>query len=243
VGHAAHVPNHEPPAPCRGWPASGPGRLGHDLWFLAEGGAGAPRSRAGPEDAFCEAFEKDLRVLLTVRGHSPTLSGPSQTLNALAAARLPHRTGHSVGSRMRESGSTPAEPLRDDHHGVVSVPLQGLRHRAEDVVVSVLGSPDDDDHGGAGPVAYTLLSEIYLTPGVRAADLCAHFGLDKSTLSRQLEQLISAPESRRAGRPGSSGRTADRLGRRRHRHVRAVGHPVQPEPGVTGRSGRWPVRP
>ena len=45
------------------------------------------------------------------------------------------------------------------------MPLQGLRHRAEDVVVSMLGSPDDDDHGGAGPVAYTLLSEIYLTPG------------------------------------------------------------------------------
>jgi DNA-binding MarR family transcriptional regulator len=55
-------------------------------------------------------------------------------------------------------------------------------------------------------VAYTLLTEISLTPGVRAADLCAHFGLDKSTLSRQLEQLISAGLLRREGeRPGRRG--------------------------------------
>jgi len=31
-----------------------------------------------------------------------------------------------------------------------------------------------------------------VTPEARAADLAAHFGLDKSTVSRQLEQLISA---------------------------------------------------
>jgi DNA-binding MarR family transcriptional regulator len=41
---------------------------------------------------------------------------------------------------------------------------------------------------------------------VRAADLSAHFGLDKSTLSRQLEQLISAGLLRREGeRPGRRG--------------------------------------
>ncbi len=39
----------------------------------------------------------------------------------------------------------------------------------------------DDLHPRLSLVAYTLLTEIYLTPGVRAADLCAHFGLDKST--------------------------------------------------------------
>jgi DNA-binding MarR family transcriptional regulator len=38
------------------------------------------------------------------------------------------------------------------------------------------------------------------------ADLCAHFGLDKSTLSRQLERLISAGLLRREGeRPGRRG--------------------------------------
>jgi DNA-binding MarR family transcriptional regulator len=63
-----------------------------------------------------------------------------------------------------------------------------------------------DLHPGLSLVAYTLLTEIDLTPGVRAADLSAHFGLDKSTLSRQLEQLISAGLLRRDGeRPGRRG--------------------------------------
>ncbi len=31
------------------------------------------------------------------------------------------------------------------------VPLQGLRNRAQDVVVSALGAADDDDHRGFGP--------------------------------------------------------------------------------------------
>jgi DNA-binding MarR family transcriptional regulator len=66
----------------------------------------------------------------------------------------------------------------------------------------------DDLHPGLSVVAYTLLTEISLTPGVRAADLCAHFGLDKSTVSRQLEQLISAGLLRREGeRPGRRGNT------------------------------------
>ena len=64
----------------------------------------------------------------------------------------------------------------------------------------------DDLHPRLSLVAYTLLTEIDLTPGVRAIDLCAHFGLDKSTLSRQLEQLISAGLLRREGeRPGRRG--------------------------------------
>ena len=63
-----------------------------------------------------------------------------------------------------------------------------------------------DLHPGLSLVAYTLLTEISLTPGVRAADLSAHFGLDKSTLSRQLEQLVSAGLLRREGeRPGRRG--------------------------------------
>jgi len=73
-----------------------------------------------------------------------------------------------------------------------------MARRARDV--------SDDLHPGLSLVAYTLLAEIYLTPGVRAADLCAHFGLDKSTVSRQLEQLISAGLLRREGeRPGRRG--------------------------------------
>ncbi len=55
-------------------------------------------------------------------------------------------------------------------------------------------------------VAYTPLAQIDVTPEARAADLAAHFGLDKSTVSRQLEQLISAGLLRREGeRPGRRG--------------------------------------
>src|ERR1700722_14281027 len=76
--------------------------------------------------------------------------------------------------------------LEDLYHGVTT-----MSRRARDMC--------DDLHPGLSLVAYTLLTEIDLTPGVRAIDLCAHFGLDKSTLSRQLEQLISAGLLRREG--------------------------------------------
>src|SRR5580693_10104212 len=85
--------------------------------------------------------------------------------------------------------------LEDLYHGVTT-----LSRRARDM--------SDDIHPGLSLVAYTLLTEIDLTPGVRAIDLSAHFGLDKSTLSRQLEQLISAGLLRREGeRPGRRGNT------------------------------------
>jgi DNA-binding MarR family transcriptional regulator len=83
--------------------------------------------------------------------------------------------------------------LEDLYHGLTT-----MARRARDM--------SDDLHPGLSLVAYTLLTEIYLTRGMRAADLCAHFGLDKSTLSRQLEQLISAGLLRRDGeRPGRRG--------------------------------------
>ena len=83
--------------------------------------------------------------------------------------------------------------LEDLYHGLTT-----MARRARDV--------SDDLHPGLSLVDYTLLTEISLTPGVRAADLCAHFGLDKSTVSRQLEQLVSAGLLRREGeRPGRRG--------------------------------------
>ena len=83
--------------------------------------------------------------------------------------------------------------LEDLYHGLTT-----MARRARDM--------GDDLHPGLSLVAYTLLTEIDLTPGTRAADLCAHFGLDKSTLSRQLDQLISAGLLRRDGeRPGRRG--------------------------------------
>ena len=83
--------------------------------------------------------------------------------------------------------------LEDLYHGLTT-----MARRARDM--------SGDLHPGLSLVAYTLLTEIDLTPGVRAVDLCAHFGLDKSTLSRQREQLISAGLLRREGeRPGRRG--------------------------------------
>jgi DNA-binding MarR family transcriptional regulator len=76
--------------------------------------------------------------------------------------------------------------------------LTTLARRARDV--------GDDLHPGLSLVDYTLLTQIDVTPGMRAADLAAHFCLDKSTLSRQLEQLISAGLLRRDGeQPGRRG--------------------------------------
>jgi DNA-binding MarR family transcriptional regulator len=55
-------------------------------------------------------------------------------------------------------------------------------------------------------VGYTLLAEIEGVPGTRATDLAALFGLEKSTVSRQLDDLESAGflrrEAERTGRRG-----------------------------------------
>jgi DNA-binding MarR family transcriptional regulator len=76
--------------------------------------------------------------------------------------------------------------------------LTTLSRRARDV--------GDDLHPGLSLVDYTLLTQIDVAPGMRAADLAAHFCLDKSTLSRQLEQLISAGLLVRDGeQPGRRG--------------------------------------
>jgi DNA-binding MarR family transcriptional regulator len=63
-----------------------------------------------------------------------------------------------------------------------------------------------DLHPGLSVVAYTLLVQVEAEPHARAADLAAHFGLDKSTVSRQLDQLVAAGLLRREGeRPGRRG--------------------------------------
>jgi DNA-binding MarR family transcriptional regulator len=97
--------------------------------------------------------------------------------------------------------------------------LTTLARRARDV--------GDHLHPGLSLVAYTMLTQIEATPGMRAADLAAHFGLDKSTLSRQLDQLISAGLLRRDGeRPGRRGYvlTLTAAGRQ---HLDAAGHAVR----------------
>jgi hypothetical protein len=73
------------PHPCRGWPASGPGRLAPDPWLLTGGGAEAPRSRVAKRP-----FPKETQRALDGGGAPPhtkrAIPGPS-----LGAA--PYRRG------------------------------------------------------------------------------------------------------------------------------------------------------
>ena len=78
------------------------------LGFWQEGVQRLRRSRAGPEDDFCEAVRNDLRVPLTVEGHPRTLSGPSTepglTLNCASGS------SYATASMTRPSGAS-AEPF------------------------------------------------------------------------------------------------------------------------------------
>ena len=61
-------------------------------------------------------------------------------------------------------------------------------------------------HPGLTLVSYTLLTQIDADPDTRATDLAALFGLDKSTVCRQLNELEAAGLIRRDGeRPGRRG--------------------------------------
>jgi DNA-binding MarR family transcriptional regulator len=50
----------------------------------------------------------------------------------------------------------------------------------------------DEVRIGLTTVEYTLLREVEYHEGVRAVDLAAKFGLDKSTISRQVNHLIDS---------------------------------------------------
>ena len=71
-----------------------------------------------------------------------------------------------------------------------------MRRRAE------LGA---EFHPGLSLAAFTMLTQIQAAPGTRACDLADLFGLDKSTVSRQLNELQTA---------GLIGREGERSGRR-----------------------------
>jgi|SRR5689334_1703995 DNA-binding MarR family transcriptional regulator len=107
--------------------------------------------------------------------------------------------------------------------------LTALTRRARDV--------GDDLHPGLSLVAYTLLTQIDVAPGARAADLAARLCVDKSTLSRQLDQLIAAGLLRRDGeQPGRRGQvlalTADG-----NRHLAAAAQAVRNR--LAGRLSDW----
>ena len=61
-------------------------------------------------------------------------------------------------------------------------------------------------HPGLSLVAFTLLSYIESRPDARAVDIAADWGVDKSTVSRQINQLECAALIARIGeRPGRRG--------------------------------------
>ena len=63
-------------------------------------------------------------------------------------------------------------------------------------------------HPGLSLTAYTVLTQIQAAPGPRACDLADLFGLDKSTVSRQINELQAAGLIGREGeRPGRRGYT------------------------------------
>lgn len=65
-------------------------------------------------------------------------------------------------------------------------------------------------HPGLTLVAYTFLGQIDAHAGCRAADLATFYGLGKSTVSRQIDQLESAGLLRRCGeRPGRRGQALE----------------------------------
>src|ERR1700741_4263135 len=61
-------------------------------------------------------------------------------------------------------------------------------------------------HPGLSLAGYTMLTHIEAVPGTRATDLAGLFGLDKSTVSRQLNELEAAglilSEGEQPGRRG-----------------------------------------
>jgi DNA-binding MarR family transcriptional regulator len=63
-----------------------------------------------------------------------------------------------------------------------------------------------DLHPGLSLVAFTLLTHIQGQSETRAGDVAGTFGLDKSTVSRSVDQLVAAGLLRRTGeRPGRRG--------------------------------------
>lgn len=61
-------------------------------------------------------------------------------------------------------------------------------------------------HPGLSLTAFTMLTQIQAAPGTRACDLADLYGLDKSTVSRQINELQAAGLITREGeRPGGRG--------------------------------------
>jgi hypothetical protein len=91
-----------PPAACRGWPASGPGRLRPGPWFLT----GVSAEVSGIKRDFACTFTRHLPLVLVVlrsesrlmlEGRTRTLSGPSPDLSPAGTLAPSVRSGPDPG--------------------------------------------------------------------------------------------------------------------------------------------------
>jgi hypothetical protein len=91
-----------PPTACRGWPASGPGRLRPGPWFLT----GVSAEVSGIKRDFACTFTRHLPLVLVVlrsesrlmlEGRTRTLSGPSPDLSPAGTLALSVRSGPDPG--------------------------------------------------------------------------------------------------------------------------------------------------
>ena len=99
----------------------------------------------------------------------------------------------------------------------------------------------NDLHPGLSLVGYTCLDLVETVPEIRASDLADRLSLDKSTVSRQLNQLFDAGLlDRKGGRPGRRGDPLSDAGRPARPGGRCQAHPYPVDVLVRGlgRSGR-----
>jgi DNA-binding MarR family transcriptional regulator len=88
--------------------------------------------------------------------------------------------------------------VRDEQIGDLYHQLNGLIRRSREL--------SNELHPGLSLVAYTFLSLVQDNPEIQASDLAERLGLDKSTVSRQLNQLFDRGLlDREGGRPGRRG--------------------------------------
>src|SRR5271166_692178 len=154
------------PAPCRGWPASGPGRLRPGPWFLTGVPAEAPgssmtsrvRSPASFPCARCpavtvtlEAGGADTYTQRAIPGSEPCPDPACDTLAAAVSARTwPRRRRQSQGARIRAAHVEPERRVLVGHQPGVAGHPQHPPVQAEHEVEDLLRVPagDEQDHRG-----------------------------------------------------------------------------------------------
>jgi hypothetical protein len=106
------------PRTYRAWPLAWPSPSGPLGWQRLR------RSRAGPEDRFCEAIRNDLQVPLT-------LEGPARTMRGIVPALVAVRRSLAIGALGASSSARPWcwRPRQRDTAGTAAAGHRGCRAR------------------------------------------------------------------------------------------------------------------